>query len=65
VRVRGLRGLACRRLVNAGVRADVDDVQELRVLVGALHLLGRRASLGVAVRAPVVAPANFRTVRIY
>jgi hypothetical protein len=58
---RQLRGLACRRLVNAGVCAEVDDVEELRVLVGALHLLGRRASLGVAVRAAVVAPANFAT----
>jgi hypothetical protein len=47
------------------VRAEVEDVEDRRVLVGALHLLGRRAPLGVAVRAPVISSAKisaqFRT----
>jgi hypothetical protein len=66
-RLRGRGGLACRRrrppALDAGVRADVEDVEERRVLVSALHLLRRRASLGVAVRAAVVAPAEFARFR--
>jgi hypothetical protein len=56
-RRRGL-GLARRRPVDAGVPAVVDHVVHRRVLVGALHLLRRRAPLRVAVRAAVVAPAR-------
>lgn len=41
----------------AGVVAKVDDVEEQRVAVGALHLLGRVASLRVPVSAPEVGPA--------
>ena len=40
----------------AGVLAVVDDVEERGVVVGALHLLGGRAVLRVAVRAAVVGP---------
>jgi len=58
--LRRRRGLARRCwLVDAGVLAVVDDVVQLRVLVGALHLLRRRAPLRVAVLAAVVAPAEF------
>jgi hypothetical protein len=39
--------------------SSVDNFEELWVLVGALHMLDRRASGGVAVRAPVVAPESF------
>jgi len=45
--------------VDAGMLAVVDDVVQRGVLVGALHLLRRRAPLRVAVRAAVVAPAEF------
>jgi hypothetical protein len=43
--------------VNAGVIAAVEHVVERRILVGALHLLRRRASLSFLVRATVVCPA--------
>lgn len=45
--------------LNAGVNADVDDVESHRVLIAALHLLHRHASLRVAMGAPVVGPAYF------
>jgi hypothetical protein len=43
--------------VNAGVLAVVDDIIERRIIVGALHLLRRRASLRFLVRATVVSSA--------
>ncbi|KAE8807528.1 hypothetical protein D1007_16062 [Hordeum vulgare] len=42
--------------LGAGVRAEVQDVEEQRVGVGALYLLGGPAALRVPVRAPEVCP---------
>lgn len=51
-----LAGAGGHRLVDARVLAVVDHVEHRRVLVGALHLLRRHASLRVAVGATVVTP---------
>lgn len=51
-----LAGAGGHRLVDARVLAVVDHVEHHRVLVGALHLLRRHASLRVAVGATVVTP---------
>jgi hypothetical protein len=44
--------------LDAGVRAVVHDVEEQRVGVGALHLLGGGTAPSVPVRAPEVGPAT-------
>jgi hypothetical protein len=52
-----------RGILKAGVNAMVDDVEERRVLIAALHLLPRRISLRITVGAAIVGPALFCTMR--
>jgi hypothetical protein len=45
----------------------VDDVKECQIAIAGLHLLRRRASLGLVVHTPVVQPGNvagFRSIQI-
>jgi len=51
-----------RGILKAGVNAVVDDVEERRVLIAALHLLPRRTSLRITVGAAIVGPALFCTM---
>jgi hypothetical protein len=50
--------------LKAGVSAVIDDKEERRVLITALYLPHRLASLRVAMGAPIVGPAVFFTMHI-